>query len=431
MKKQEIHHVTVLDIGTKSLRLVVLENQNERKVVAAATVDIDYIKRGVVSDVDALTQSIRLAVSQVHKIYLGHIDKVIVSLSGVSVGSISNRTELENRHKVGIITDHFVQELYEKVELRIPENIIQNKKIVHTIPQEFRIDGRRVSTLHPQQLKGTNVDLRALCIYVQKQHLDTILCACEEADLKVDDVIVSEYAFTKKMIKEADRLAGVCVVNIGADTTTVITYDEGVPLLLEVFPIGSQDITKDLALGLKVTLGQAEHIKLNPDRGLQHLAKELTEVLIKKQNVAVKRDQRERALYLSLEERYHEIVYARLIDIFELVQQHVRKIKRDKLLPAGIIVHGGGGRINDVATIAKEILHLPVQIFREVDMFRQICKHKQSEHSIQNADALSAYTTGVFYLTQHEEEYGPRPHNISGDHSTFGRIFEWFKQFLP
>ena len=83
MKKQEIHHVTVLDIGTKSLRLIVLENQGENKILAATTVSIDYIKRGVVQDVDALTQSIRIAISQIQKLYLAHIDRVVISLSGV------------------------------------------------------------------------------------------------------------------------------------------------------------------------------------------------------------------------------------------------------------------------------------------------------------------------------------------------------------
>lgn len=431
MKKQEVSHATILDIGTKSLRILVLENQKEKKIVATAVIDIDYIKRGVVTDVDALTQSIRLGISHIHRTYLAHIDKVIVSLSGTSIGSISSRAEIDIKHKTGMITEHLIQELYEKVESRIPENIIQNKKIVHTIPQEFRIDGKKVPTLHPEHLRGSQIDMKALCVFVQKQHLDNILCACEEADLKVEDVIVSEYAFTKKQVREADRLAGACVVNIGADTTTVITYDEGVPLLLDVYPIGSQDITKDLALGLKVSLSQAEHIKLNPSKGLQDLAKELAEVLIKKQNVAIKKDQREKALYLSLEERYHEIVYARLIDIFELVQQHVRKLRKDKLLPAGVIIHGGGGRIDDVKIIAKEILHLPIQVLSELDIYKQVCKHKQPDRYVEYIDSLSAYTTGVFYLTQHEEESTYKPHGLHDERSTFNKIFEWCKQFLP
>lgn len=431
MKKQEIHHVTVLDIGTKSLRLIVLENQNEYKILAATTVSIDYIKRGVVQDIDALTQSIRIAIAQIHKIYLAHIDKVVVTISGVCVGSISNRAELAIKHKTGLITENAIQELYEKVEARIPASIIQNKKVVHIIPQEFRIDGKKTSSLHPHNLRGSVIDVKALCIFVQKQHLDAILCACEEADLVVDDVIVGEYAFTKKQIREADRLAGVCVVNIGADTTTVTTYDEGVPLLLDVFPIGSQDITKDLALGLKVPIPQAEQIKLDPTQGLQYLAKELTEVLIKRQNIAIKKDQREKALYMNLEERYHEIVYARLIDIFELVQQHVRKIKKDRLLPAGIIIHGAGGRIEDASIIAKEILHLPVQVFPEAQVYKQACKHKQSEHVIHVADTLTTYASGVFYLTQHEEEHGPVTRGPLDKATFFDKVMVWVKQFLP
>lgn len=431
MKKQEIHHVTVLDIGTKSLRLIVLENQNDYKILAATTVSIDYIKRGVVQDIDALTQSIRIAISQIHKIYLAHIDKVVVSLSGVCVGSISNRAELAIKNKTGLITESAIQDLYEKVEARIPPSIIQNKKVVHIVPQEFRIDGKKISSLHPHNLKGSVIDVKALCIYVHKQHLDAILCACEEADLVVEDVVIGEYAFTKKQIKESDRLAGVCVVNIGADTTTVTTYDEGVPLLLDVFPIGSQDITKDLALGLKVPIAQAEQIKLDPTQGLEFLAKELTEVLIKRQNIAIKKDQREKALYMNLEERYHEIVYARLIDIFELVQEHVRKIKKDRLLPAGIIIHGAGGRVEDASIIAKEILHLPVQVFPETSVYKQMCKHKQSEQIIHTTDALTTYASGVFYITQHDEEDGP-VHKGALDKSTvFDRVLTWVKQFLP
>ncbi|MES2623076.1 MAG: cell division protein FtsA [Patescibacteria group bacterium] len=430
MKKPEIHNVTVLDIGTKSLRLLVLENQNENKIIAATSVQIDYIKRGVVQDIDALTQSIRIAISQIHKIYLAHIDKVVISLSGVCVGSIANRAEITNKHKAGIITENTIQDLYDKVEARIPESIIQNKKVVHIIPQEFRIDGKKISTLHPQNLRGAVIDMKALCIFVHKQHLDAILCACEEVDLIVDDVVIGEYAFTKKIIREADRLAGACIVNIGADTTTVTTYDEGVPLLLDVFPIGSQDITKDLALGLKVPIAQAEQIKLNPAHGLQYLAKELTEVLIKKQNIAIKKDQREKALYMNLEERYHEIVYARLIDIFELVQQHVRKIKKDKLLPAGVIIHGAGGRIEDVAIIAKEILHLPVQVLNEVALYTAVCKHKQSENIIHSVDSLTTYASGVFYLTQHEEEHHISHGPLDKD-TIWTKIFNWCKQFLP
>jgi cell division protein FtsA len=409
----------------------VLENQGDYKVLAATTVGVEYIKRGVVQDIDALTQSIRIAISQIHKIYLAHIDKVVVSLGGVCIGSISNRAELTVKHKTHVITERTIDELYEKIEATIPTNIIQNKKVVHIIPQEFRIDGKKIPSLHPEKMHGTSLDMKALCIYVQKPHLDAILCACEEADLIVDDVVIGEYAFTKKLIREADRLAGVCIVNIGADTTTVCTYDEGVPLLLDVFPIGSLDITKDLALGLKVPIAQAEQIKLDPSAGLQFLARELTEVLIKKQNIAIKKDQREKALYMNLEERYHEIVYARLIDIFELVQQHVRKIKKDKLLPAGIIIHGAGGRVEDASIIAKEILHLPVQVFPEVSTYTKVCKHKQSESVIQRADTLTTYAAGVFYITQHDEEYGPISRGPIDKSTFFDKVFMWIKQFLP
>lgn len=437
MKKVQ-PHTAVLEIGTKSLRLVVIEQHMdattrniERRVVASTSVPIEYIKRGIVQDADALTLTIRTAISNIHKIHLAKIERVVVSLTGTGVGSIANHAEYHMRGKISTVTAQVIEDLVEKIESKIPENIIQNKKVVHTVPQEFRIDGKKVSSLRPIGMSGSHFEMRALCIFVLKQHLENVLYACEENNLEVEDVIVGHYAYSKKQVREADRLAGVCIVNIGADTTSVITYDEGIPLLLEILPIGSQDITKDLALGLKVTLSQAEAIKIAPTTGLQKLATELTEVLIKKQKTNIRREQREKAVFLSLEERYHEIVYARLIDIFEVVQQHLKKVHRERLLPAGVLISGGGSNVQDVDIIAKEILHLPVQITKDAALFKSLCKHKNADVSAHGCDCLSVYMSGVFYLDHDETEHMSGHKNSGGLALLFKRFIAWIKQFLP
>jgi hypothetical protein len=170
---------------------------------------------------------------------------------------------------------------------------------------------------------------------------------------------------------------------------------------------------------------------MNPDVELKRLASELTEVFINKQRANVRRDQREKAFFLSLQEKYHEIIYARIIDIFELIQKHLKKIGRDRLLPAGIIIHGGGAMMQDISTISKEILHLPTQIKKDTICSRDLCKFKHSQNiCIGNGDTMSIYATGLFYLDQDEHDYF-----INRDRKGFSllikNIVNWVKQFLP
>lgn len=429
MKKND-SDVIIIEVATTMLRLIII-NKESNKIIATSSINIDYIKRGVVKDSDALTRSIRSLIADTNKNYLNNIKKIVIALSGGALSSISSSAEIKINNKNNIINEEIVEEIYQKVENKIPENISQNKKIIHLIPQKYKIDGRAVNTNKPLGLKGNVFEIQALCIFTNKQHLENILLACEENNLEVEDVIVSEYAYSKNQVNEADRLAGVCIVNIGGDTTTVITYEENVPILLEVVPIGSEDVSRDLAIGLKVPLSQAKSIKMNPDIELRRLASELTEIFISRQKINIKRDQRDKAFFLSLQEKYHEVMYARIIDIFELIQKHLKKIGRDRLLPAGIIIHGGGAMMKDIDIISKEILHLPTQIRSDSVCNRDLLKFKQNQNiCTENGDTMSIYATGLYYLNQNENDYFINK-GRKGFPVMVKNIINWIKQFLP
>jgi cell division protein FtsA len=427
MKKND-SDVIVIEVATTALRLVII-NKETKKITATSSVDIDYIKKGVVKDVDALTRSIRTLISQTNKNYLSNVKKVIIALSGNALSSISSTAEVPISNKSKKVDENIISEVLSEVENKIPKNISQNKKIIHLIPQKYKLDGKTINTNKPVGLSGNTFELQALCVFATKQHLENILCACEDNNLEVEDVIVSEYAYAKNQVSEADKLAGVCIVNIGGDTTTVITYEENIPILLEVIPIGSEDISRDLALGLKVSLIDAKNIKLSPDVSLKKLATELTDVFLSKQKLSVRRDQRERAYFLSLQEKYHEIIYARIIDIFELIQKHLRKINKDRLLPAGIIIHGGGAMMEDIQTISKEILHLPTQLKNDTVCNKDLLKFKQNQNiCIAGGDTMSIYATGLYYLSDDEDYKIIKKVGLSG---IIKKLLHHLKQFLP
>jgi cell division ATPase FtsA len=97
MKKND-SDVIIIEVATTALRLIII-NKESNKIVATSCVDIDYIKRGVVKDVEALTRSIRSLIAETNKTYLNTIKKVVIALSGGALSSISSSAEIKINNK--------------------------------------------------------------------------------------------------------------------------------------------------------------------------------------------------------------------------------------------------------------------------------------------------------------------------------------------
>ena len=123
------------------------------------------------------------------------------------------------------------------------------------------------------------------------------------------------------------------MLDIGSETVSMTVFENNTLISLQVFPIGSMDITNDIALGLKVSLDEAESIKLGSVIGGDYSKKKID-----------------------------EIIDARLGDIFELVGNHLKRIKRNDFLPAGIIITGGGANISQIEDLARKQLNLPAKV---------------------------------------------------------------------
>jgi cell division protein FtsA len=133
-------------------------------------------------------------------------------------------------------------------------------------------------------------------------------------------------------LTERQKVVGSLLVNIGSETVSIAVFENGSPIALHTFSIGSSDITNDIALGLKISLEEAESLKLG----------NLPEKYPKK--------------------KLDEIMEARLSDIFELIENNLRKIKRNELLPAGISFIGGGAMIPKLEELSKSELSLPSRV---------------------------------------------------------------------
>jgi cell division protein FtsA len=156
--------------------------------------------------------------------------------------------------------------------------------------------------------------------------------ALEKAEVNVTDIVAGPVAESIPLLTKKQKVAGVALINIGAGVTSILVYENNIPLLVSTIPVGGDDITKDIALGLKITLEDAEEIKCG------------------------------RSSPSYSKRRIEEIIEARLEDLCVKINKELARIGRQELLPAGIVVCGSSSLVDRLEHVFRAELKLPIKV---------------------------------------------------------------------
>ncbi len=331
------NNITVgIDIGTHQIKVMVVEHTIENgravpKIIATGLSESKGLRYGYIINTPDVTRCIQSAVSDASKKANMPIDSAFVSVGGIGLSSASSTGSTIISRADTKITELDIENVMQIAEDELPTQHSINRKIINALPLQFKLDGKIVLG-NPLDLKGGKLEVKALFITILENHFNDVVQTVINAGIDVIDVKASPIASSIVLLSKTQKIAGCVLVNIGAETVSLVVYENSIPISLEVFPIGSTDITNDIALGLKISLDDAESFKTNT-----------------KSSSASRR-------------KLEEIILARLSDIFELIEGHLRKINRNALLPAGIIISGGGSAITSIEDFARTALRLPSQL---------------------------------------------------------------------
>ncbi len=386
-------HDTVvgIDIGTYQVKVVVVRGPkrgSERtlpQIIGTGYAESRGMRHGYIVSEQEVAKSVEQAVLQAEQASGTAIKRAYISISGIGLDEIQSHGEVITSRADSEITDVDVDKALEDSEERIGDRI-PNRKILHAIPITYAIDGEKVLG-RPHAMRGTKLEVDSLFITCFEQHLTDLVRTVESLGIHVDDVMASPLASSLVMLTKAQKRAGCVLANIGAETVSIVVFENGYPVSLKVFPIGSTDITNDIALGLKIPLEEAERIKRGGG-GASYSKRKLD-----------------------------EIIAARLTDIFELIDAHLKKIKRDGLLPAGIIITGGGSGITTVQDLARAALRLPSRI---------ATLDPGTNGKVRDASWAVAYGLCMWGVSEATEDSGIRIAKKTGN-----VLIRWIKQFLP
>lgn len=320
-----------IDIGSEKVRVLVGEFEKGKEIpniIGVGETPSIGLRRGYVVSIKDATLSLKKAITLAEESSGIKIKRAFVGIGGYtlrgenSVGStVVSKADSE-------VTNLDIEKSLEDAEKNLN---LANKKVLNSFPVSFKLDGKEILGRIEGNI-GNKLEVKAQIITCSNQHFEDLIATVTNAGVEVIDVMPFHLSSSEIALNKRQKIVGSMLVDIGSETTKIAIFENEILISLHTFSIGANDITNDIALGLKTTLEEAESIKLG----------NIPENISKK--------------------KVEEIINARLEDIFELIENHLKKIKRNELLPGGIIFSGGGANTPNLVELSKSILKLPTSI---------------------------------------------------------------------
>lgn len=338
-----------LDIGTTKVRAVVAHIDSSTGVptiVGIGQAANTGMRKGVVVNLqgpgkaidEALGEAERMSGYQVH---------------GATIGV--NGAHILTSHADGMVavgaSDHEItpEDLDRIKEVATLGKVPANRDILDVVPHAYKLDGQD-NIKDPIGMTGTRLEIDAHVISALTPYLVNVEKAAESAQVEPHGIIPTAVAAARAVLNEQQLENGVAVIDLGGTTTSIAVYEEGDLQYVGVVPIGGNNITNDLAIGLKTDPEIAEQVKIKHACALSHSESE---------GISVKHNGE---IYSFKTDEINEIVEARLEEIFEGVQAHLKKAGRAGKLPSGVVLTGGGSKLKHMPEYAKEALGLAARM---------------------------------------------------------------------
>lgn len=346
-----------LDIGSTSIRLVVGQNKanesgEQLQILGAVTVPAQGINRGVVNSIEDATSAISACLEKAERLIGVPVTNVWVGINGPNLKCEKSQGVVAVGRSDNEITEDDVNRAVEAAQaLSVPPNY----EILHVIPVRFAVDNQE-DIKDPIGMTGVRLEVETLIIQGLSSQIKNLTKAIYRTSLEIEDLVLSPLAAAEVVIGSKQKELGAALINIGSSTTSLAVFEEGELLHAAVIPIGSEHITADVAIGLRCPINLAERIKLEygSARSDKFTKKDEVDVsdLAREENIS------EDSMVVS-KKYVAEIIEARVEEIFEKIDNELKKIDRSGMLPAGVFLIGDGAKLNDLVETAKNKLRLP------------------------------------------------------------------------
>lgn len=401
-------------MGSSMVRVLVAQLEPEQQqptILGVGVSPMAGMQKGVITDVEEAVASTSRALDIAERISGVPIERAYVSMNGSHITSQNSRGVIAVSRADGEITPDDVARVINAAQaISLPNN----REILHVLPQNFIVDGQEY--IHdPVGMTGVRLEVETHIIEGSAPFIKNLTKVVNQAGVHIEDFVFAPLAAATAILEKRQRELGVVLVDLGAGTTSMVVYEENRLLHTAVLPLGSSHITNDIAIGLRTSIDIAETIKVEHGTAQPGEIKANDTIVIEGEGIEQESVSRKEVA---------NIISARLEEIFQFVDRELKRISRSGLLPAGVVLTGGGAQMSGILELAKQKLRLPVRIGKP---------HNLPGLSEQTDSPAFAVAMGLMMWAMEQER---RPSGRSSLHmpqlgNTVNKVKDWFKTFLP
>ncbi len=343
-----------LDIGTTKICTVIGE------VADAATGRVDIlgvgvspssgIRRGVVVDIETTVRAIGDSIGKAQRMAGADVHSVVVGVTGEHIASLNSRGVIAITHADREVTQEDVDRVLENSKVIV---LPPDREIIHAIPRGYAIDGQN-GIRSPVGMCGTRLEVETHIVHGASTFLQNVAKCIERSGLQVEDTVLEPIATGESVVMAAEKDLGVVLVDIGGGTSDLAIFQDGEICYTAVIPVGGQYVTKDVSAGLRTTMEEAERVKT--DHGVA-----ITEMAGEGDTFSFTRLGAHEQTTLPIR-ILGEIIEPRVSELFHMVKQEINRSNYAGLLPAGLVLSGGGALLKGANELAAEITGLPTRV---------------------------------------------------------------------
>lgn len=387
-----------IDIGTTKIRCVVGHvdaSSGAPTIVGVGEVPNSGMRKGVVVNLAGPSKAIDDALGEAERMSGYQVNDATVSINGSHILS----TKADGMIAIGMAGQEVNGEDIARLEdVATTGKVPANREILDLIPFSFRLDGQD-GIKDPIGMVGTRLEINANVISALAPHVANIQKTAEQASVHVHALVPSVVAASRAVLSEQQLENGVAVIDFGGATTSLAIYEEGDLQYAAVIPVGSNNITNDLAIGLKTDPEVAEQVKL------QHASatggRDSKKVTVKHEKEAFEFD------LVDID----EIVEARLEELFEAIDKELKKAGRKGKLPNGLVLVGGGAQLKNLVEYTKNSLELAARVGKPKG-FGGVAEQLESPAFATSVGLMFSDMQNVENPTQHKSN--TKPGNTTG-----------------
>ena len=401
-----------LDIGTTKICAIVGNvTEDGIDIVGIGTSPSSGLRKGVVINIESTVGAIRKAIEEAELMAGCEIKSVYAGIAGGHIKGLNSNGVIAIKNR-----EVSQEDVRRVIDAAKAINIPMDREVLHILPQEFIID-EQDGIREPLGMSGVRLEAKVHIVTGAVASAQNIVKSCNRAGLDVADIVLEQLASSHAVLSDDEKELGVCMVDIGGGTTDIAIFADGAIKYTSVISLGGNQLTNDIAVGLRTPFAEAEKIKQKYGCCLSALVGKDDKIEVPSVGGRKPRELSRNVLC--------EILGPRMEEIFSLVNREIIKSGLEDTIASGVVITGGSSILEGIPELAEQIFNLPVRrgLPQQIGGLIDVVKSP-------------VYATGVGLVVYGSRNSGTvhtiKPKTPDGDlfGPIFGRMKNWFKEFF-